>query len=379
MSHPIESFPTTPQVTADQCAVAHAPVVVIPAYNPSMLLVDLVSALKKGGRLAGIVVVNDGSKPECDEVFSVLRKIGGVAVLRHATNLGKGAALKTGMNYAACTFPGATGVVTADADGQHTVTDIQRVAGTLLANSASLVLGVRAFGKGTPARSKAGNTITRYVLWVVTGQKLRDTQTGLRGIPMEFARLLLRLPQNGYDFELETLLVSKRIMRTITEVGIATIYTDGNRGSHFNPLLDSMRIYFVLVRFAAVSVMTAALDNIVFIAAFHLWPNVLGCQVLGRGVAGLFNYYSNKTGVFHSGVQDRFALPRYWMSVAFLGALSYFLIWRLHAMAGFEIPAAKLCVETALFALSFLVQRDFVFLGRDPSTKPTVPIKDAGN
>jgi putative flippase GtrA len=121
-----------------------------------------------------------------------------------------------------------------------------------------------------------------------------------------------------------------------------------------------MRIYFLLIRFAAVSMSTALLDNLVFLAAFHVLSHVLASQVLGRLVAGLFNYYMNKTNVFHAQVQDSRALPRYWLSVVFFGAVSYGLINVLLSL-GFAVSSAKLCAETFLFAFSFVVQRDFVF------------------
>src|ERR1039457_904582 len=90
-------------------------VVLIPAYRPSPGLVDLVSDLSARGMRA-ILLVDDGSGPEFREIFDQAAQISGVQVLRHAVNLGKGAALKTGINRALCAFPDLTGIVTADAD-----------------------------------------------------------------------------------------------------------------------------------------------------------------------------------------------------------------------------------------------------------------------
>ena len=84
-----------------------------------------------------------------------------VQLLRHAVNLGKGAALKTAFNHVLCTYPELAGVVTADADGQHHPDDIERVAETLLARPDALVLGARTFGEDVPLRSRFGNIATR--------------------------------------------------------------------------------------------------------------------------------------------------------------------------------------------------------------------------
>ena len=75
-----------------------------------------------------IVLVDDGSGAVFRETFDQAAQFPGVQVLRHAVNQGKGAALKTGINHALCKFPGLTGIVTADADGQHHPEDIRRVA-----------------------------------------------------------------------------------------------------------------------------------------------------------------------------------------------------------------------------------------------------------
>lgn len=77
--------------------------------------------------------MDDGSGPEYGGIFSQASSLPNVHLLRHAVNLGKGAALKTGINFALVAFPSLTGVVTADADGQHHPDDIERVVARLAA------------------------------------------------------------------------------------------------------------------------------------------------------------------------------------------------------------------------------------------------------
>jgi glycosyltransferase involved in cell wall biosynthesis len=361
-------------VTHSQQA-ASRPVVLIPAYQPSPVLPEMVRDLAASGEVEAVVVVDDGSGPECRAIFEAAAAVEGVTVLRHAVNRGKGAALKTGLNAAARCFPGHVGVVTADADGQHKVSDILRTARALAANPACLVLGVRDFRGAVPLRSRIGNAVTRTVMRFVTGQSLSDTQTGLRGIPMSFVPDLARAKSNGYDFELDMLLICGGARREIVEIGIETIYIDRNRGSHFNPLLDSMRVYFVFLRFAAVSMITAGIDNTVFLLLHHWWPSVIGCQFASRTVAGGFNYSANKMEVFRSGTRNTIALPRYCSLVAAQGLVSYFLFTNLSRLLEIDVVIAKILVETALFFVSFMVQREFVFRGnarrpRGPEPQP---------
>ena len=242
--------------------------------------------------------MNDGSGPEFDIWFDSLRSIPKVHILEHAMNPGKGAALKTAINYALCNLPTACGVVTADADGQHDPEDILAIASLLALNPESLILGVRRFQSGIPLRSLLGNNITRAVLRAVLGQKLADSQTGLRGIPRRLATQLLRVPSGGYEFELDMLITCKHQSYPILETPIQALYFNGNRSSHFNPVLDSMRIYFVLLRFGMVAIVTAIIDNLIFLVSFRATHTLWESQIAGRLLAMIFNYLAARRAVF---------------------------------------------------------------------------------
>jgi putative flippase GtrA len=222
-------------------------------------------------------------------------------------------------------------------------------------------MGARGFDANVPFRSRFGNTLTRYIMRAVTGQKLGDTQSGLRAIPLPFLPPLLKLRATGYDFELDMLVTCKDAGQRIREVPIETIYIENNRSSHFNPLRDSMRIYFVFIRFLALSLSTAAIDNGVFIAGMYFWPHMLLAQAAGRLVAGTFQFSVGKKGVFHSRAHLGSALWKYWTLVVFSGALSYLLIQSLLRYTALSVVPAKLMAETVLFFLSFIIQRDVVF------------------
>ncbi|MBQ4417263.1 MAG: glycosyltransferase, partial [Butyrivibrio sp.] len=125
-------------------------IVVIPSLKPDNRLVSLIADLKEQG-FRDIVIVDDGSGESYRRFFDDCASLG-CTVLTHETNRGKGAALKTGLAWIVKN-PGA-GVVTADADGQHTPADIAKIADALLAHPGSLILGSRD-KKAMPARSRA--------------------------------------------------------------------------------------------------------------------------------------------------------------------------------------------------------------------------------
>jgi putative flippase GtrA len=339
-------------------------VVLIPAYRPSQALAAIVKAVAASA-IPAIVVVDDGSGPEFNEAFDCVSAIPEVTLLRHAANMGKGAALKTGIHFILSTYESACGVITVDADGQHAPEDILKVRARFEQSPGSLVLGVRSFGEKIPLRSRLGNQITRRLMRVVLGHDLEDTQTGLRAIPRTLAARLLKVAASGYEFELEMLIAARHLGIPIVQEPIRTIYQAGNPTSHFQPLRDSMRIYFVLLRFSFIALLTAALDNLLFYSVFRMSGSVIPAQVVARTGAILFNYPAVRKAAFHSDAPHRVVLPRYLLLVAVNGVVSYAGIRFLSSHLPIGVIPAKLLAETLLFIANFAIQRDFIFTRRN--------------
>ena len=341
--------------------------VVVPAYQPDRQLIEVVRGVRRV-MTAPIVVVDDGGGPDYAAIFAEVATVSGVTVLRHAVNLGKGAALRTGFNHAVCAFPELTGVVTADADGQHAPEDIARIAAALEENPGALVLGVREFEGEVPLRSRVGNRLSGFAYRLLVGESLSDTQTGLRGVPAKLLPDLLRSSAPGYEFELDALILARHHGFALVQRKIRTIYAGRNESSHFNPLRDSMRISLVLFRFSLVALATTFIDNAVFLLAYGAFGSVGPAQVLGRLAAAPFNYLSARKAVFLSGEPHRNTLPRYVALLVANGAVSYGLITALAAGPFPGALQAKIVAETVLFFVNFLVQRDVVFRRRKRAT-----------
>ena len=343
--------------------------VIIPAYEPDEKLIVLLQNLKSAD-IAPVIVVNDGSDPK---VYGELFERAGdlcYTVLVHAVNMGKGRALKTAFNYCLNEFAGLTGVVTADSDGQHGVKDIKKCMDALLENPQDLILGVRDFsGEGIPARSVFGNRTTSRVMKLVTGLKISDTQTGLRGISAEFMKYLLT--EKGERFELETnmLLATKELGIRIKEVPIATVYIEENKSSHFNPILDSIRIYAVFFKFLFSSMSSAVLD----IAMFSLFCALLKdtsvplgyimlSTILARVISSLYNFFINYKVVFKGKGNKAAAVVKYYILAVCIMLLSGFFVGSLHSLAP-ALPefVVKIPVDCVLFLVSFYVQREIVY------------------
>jgi putative flippase GtrA len=329
-------------------------VVLIPAYEPDERLVALVRELHG----MPVVVVDDGSGPSHRHVFAAAAASGAL-VLTHEQNRGKGAALRTGFAHIARAFPG-TGVVTADADGQHTPVDITRVAARIAPGR--IVLGARAFTGTVPVRSRFGNAVSRLAFRLAAGRAIGDTQTGLRGLPADALPWLLNIGGDRFEYEFRVLLQADSAGFELIEEPIATVYTDGNASSHFRPVRDSLRIYAPVVRFAGSALMAFVIDTLALLVLHTLTGSLLVSVVAARVLSSSVNFAVNRSMVFHRGrdVPLRTAALRYFSLALLLLAANYGTISALSDL-GIPLLAAKIITEATLFAVSYGVQRAVVF------------------
>lgn len=336
--------------------------VLIPAYRPAPSLIEMIDQLRALD-FPRIVVVDDGSGPDYADIFHRIAQKEGV-VLRHAANMGKGAALKTGLNALFADGGPLLGVVTVDADGQHRPEDVAKVAQEFHRFPHALILGARNF-QTAPLRSRLGNELTRILFRAVHGAALADTQTGLRAFNQEFARQILDIPSQRYEFELDMMVFACKRGVEIRSVDIQTIYIDGNKSSHFNPLVDSIKIYFSLFRFSLAGVAAAIIDNGIFALLFAAGSPIFISQIMGRATASFANYYLLKRLVFHSDESNRSAAPKYIAAVIVFGFMSYGLILASHGVMGWPVIPAKIMIETLIFFSNYTFQRVMVFKERE--------------
>lgn len=352
-------------------------VILIPAFEPDRQLPALLRSIRAAEPFAAVVVVDDGSGPAFKDVFDDARALG-CHVISYARNRGKGFALKAGFGFIADNLPG-DGVVCADSDGQHGVEDILRVARRMQElsgdprDSATMVLGSRSFTGNVPLRSRFGNSATKMLFTLATGERIPDTQTGLRGYPGAMLPWLRSVRGDRYEYELNLLLQARHAGYSIQSVEIATVYLDHNSGSHFRPFTDSVRIYAPLLKFLASSFTAFLVDTVVFLLLTVIIDSLLLAVLGARAASSAVNFLVNRHVVFEHG-KDRPAKTtgiRYFSLVAVLLAANFGLIRALETMAVPALPA-KILAEIILLAVSFAVQQRYLFF-RKPARKPAGP------
>lgn len=350
-------------------------VALIPAYNPDKGMIQLVQDLKK--EIPQIVVVDDGCSNEYDEVFDVVEK--DVTLLHHEVNCGKGRALKTGFAYIMEHFPEVKGVVTLDADGQHTVRDTVNCCEKFLEDTKTVVFGCRDFLSDTkiPPRSRFGNRLTSRLLKFCNDISLSDTQTGLRVVSYACLKDLCDIRGDRYEYEMNMIFRLKELGIPFVEVPIEVIYIEDNASSHFNPIVDSFKIYKVFFKFILSSVASFVVDIVLFTILVKLIPDqepesavlpyllMIEYQTVistwaARIVSGGVNYCLNRR-VFKKEHQSKGSAARYLVLWFVQMMLSAVFVYSLVKLLKGNATIIKMLVDVVLFLCSFKIQQLWVF------------------
>ncbi len=210
----------------------------IPAYMPDDALIEIAKELHS--REFTVIVIDDGSQSEYDEVFENAEKY--AKIIRYKKNKGKGNALKKGFRFIRASYTPPYTVVTVDADGQHKIKDVINVFNYAAKYPGDVVIGCRTLKKDDPVKSRIGNGITNFLYKATTGKKLGDTQTGLRAFSDSSIDIAINAKGSRYEYEINMLLDFTKVKK-IREIPIETVYIDNNRSTHFRPFKDSAIIY----------------------------------------------------------------------------------------------------------------------------------------
>ncbi len=347
-------------------------VILIPSLEPDERLPIYVRALKDKG-FARFVIVDDGSSEKYQDIFSRLAAMENVTVLHHEVNHGKGVALKTGYAHIAENMPDAVGVITADADGQHTVEDCWKLAEALCQGKDEVYLGSRDFNlENVPPKSRFGNKTTSAVFKLLYGQWLPDTQTGLRAFPASRLDFMRKVEGERFEYEMNVLIACARAKLPMVPITIETIYENENAGTHFHPIRDSYRIYKVIlgnfIKFMGSSLASGILDfilltllgNFVFAGLAH---GAFFAKALARCVSAPVNFMLNSKYVFETSMSKR-AFIRYVILAVGILLTSAVLVDQIMLLLHFPsviIGIVGLLVDFVLYFVSYRLQNKWVF------------------
>ncbi len=201
---------------------------IIPAHNEEKNIAAIVKKARK--HIDNIIVVDDGSKDKTKE----LAEKAGAIVLTHIVNLGKGAALKTGCDFAF--EKGAEYIVALDADAQHNPDDIPRFVEKL--KKYDIVFSYRKASSQMPFVLRFGNWLISGIVSLLYGVRLNDTQSGFRA----FSSLAYnKIRWNALDYSMESEIISRAGKQRLkyVQIPIQTIYSDKYKGT---TIIDGVKI-----------------------------------------------------------------------------------------------------------------------------------------
>jgi glycosyltransferase involved in cell wall biosynthesis len=202
----------------------------IPSYNHAAFLPDV---LRRARRLPWpVLVVDDGST---DETPRLLGGFPEVKAVRLGVNRGKGVALAAGLALAA--DQGFDLAVALDADGQHDPTEAPSLVAAAGGRLDTLVIGAREQGQtAAPLRTRFGRVFSNFWIWIETGLRVSDAQSGFRVYPVALTRRV-RTRSRRYGWETEMLVRLAWGNVRVAEVPISISYA-AKSASHFRPFRD---------------------------------------------------------------------------------------------------------------------------------------------
>lgn len=210
--------------------------VVIPNFNEKERFYSVLKDLEEYG--FPVIVVDDGSI-RFDHKKLIVRK--NVVVLRHKINLGKGAALKTGCDYAFS--KGADAVILMDADGQHKVEDLPKFIEVLESRKYDLIFGSRNLNMGVPLVRYLGNKFASVLIASLFGIYVSDILCGYKALTKK-AYNIIEWESPGYGVETEITALTGKNKLKFCEVPVTTVYYDKVKGVTF---LDAIGVFIDVI------------------------------------------------------------------------------------------------------------------------------------
>ena len=214
-----------------------------------------------------------------------------------------------------------------------------------------------------PRHNRFGNRFSKLYFRLSTGVRVSDTQTGLRGIPAALLPLAIATEGNRYDYEMNFLSAAVKTV-PVKEIAVATIY-ERNAKSHFNPIVDSLRIYRTLFSYPIVALASWAIDLTLFALFASLIDSGVVYQVLlatvgARLISGTFNFAVNNLWVFPSKGHFWRKAARY-AAIFFINmALSFALVYAFSFLSS-ELVLVKFVVDGCIFIANYFIELTWVF------------------
>lgn len=350
-------------------------VLIVPTLNPNEKFIDFIKSVLE--YFSRIIVVNDGSDSEFLPIFDTIKEFSGITYLSHKTNMGKGRAIKSAIEYyqKSALYVNYQGIITADSDGQHLLKDICALDKAVGENlDKSFFIGYRDLNSPImPKRSKFGNKVTAFLYRSLYGIRLKDTQSGLRAFRNGIISEAYSISGERFEWEMNVLIKLKDADYKIMEIPITTQYERVHK-STFRTITDSLRVTFVLlagiIKYVGSALCASIVDVGVFALLYYgLLPSLtsstpialLIATVVSRLLSSVINYAVNRFITFGGKRISRKSIIKYYLLWLVQLCASYTLVTMFSLLFGGGEIVIKIIIDLLLALLSYQIQLRYVF------------------
>lgn len=335
-------------------------VVIIPILEPGDDFITRLQEIVDIG-LKNIIVVDDGNTAEYMPVFDRAEKLG-CTIVHLGVNCGKGRALKTAFNHVLVNTPDIDVVVTADGDGTYLPEDILKVSEN--AKPGTITLGCRDFNdQRIPAANRRANAFTSFVLKILGGIILSDTQTGLRSYTRDLLPYLITAPGERYEYDFNVIVDKRKI--ELNEVRVSATVRQSDKLTHFKPLVDSWILIRSFLTFILTSLSTTIIDLMIYSFLISILIDYLPLSYIAvstfiaRIISDSFNYFMDKNVVFKS--HNAAHIDRYIILALAKTVLSAAMVTALVFLFRDGETWIKMFVDTIIFFLGYRFEKNWVY------------------
>ena len=216
--------------------------ILIPTYKPDQSLFKLIDEYLINNKTE-VLVINNGNNKEYDNFFDQISKKEKCTVTKVNRNFGKGFGIKKGLEFVLNNYINIGYVIFADDDGQHTPKDFKIFLKKINnIDDNYFLIGKRQHNLKTPIKNFLGNKIYNKILKYKYDFNISDALCGLRALHIKNAEILLKIQNNEFEFEVETIREMYKYKKIhIKEIEVSSTYISNNK-SNFSPILDSFKL-----------------------------------------------------------------------------------------------------------------------------------------
>ena len=286
-------------------------------------------------------------------------------------NPGKAAAVASGLQAVYAQEHDCRSILLVDTQRGYLARDILAFAQATQARPGCLMIAERNSPAEVSFLARLAGSISQRLVKLFLGVPVKDLRSGLMAIPSAAVPTMASTGWTGplqdpakTEFEMEMILAGKRGGFPIHS---HMVYTGVNgQGPAARMVLNSMSLYFVLARYISTSLLTAVVDNLVFVLCYPFVHNVLASIYLARLAAILVNYFLLRKVVFVSSDKPTRTFPKYVALVLFSGLIASLLINLFNAEFHTGIVLGKIIAELLLYMVNFAILNKLVFVHRQP-------------